>query len=175
MMHRLTAPWTLRRAITMASLVFAWCALWGEPSVANVASGTAIAALVTGPGIGTPGRGRIVTRPLLRFAALVAVDLVRSTVAVAREILTPTDSTDEAIVAVSVPFESRTHLLLLIAAVTVTPGTAVVDADPDTGMLYLHLLHGDRRAETERHVRELAQLACAALPSSDLSTAGSSA
>ena len=155
---------TRRRLFTIASLTFAWCALWGELSVANVASGLVVSAAVSSSRIGTPGRGRVRFRPLAQFAGLVLVDLIKSTVAVAVEVLTPTDRTDEAIIAVDVPGDSRLHLLLLIVAVTVTPGTAVVDADPDTGTLYLHLLHGESREETEEHVRTLAELACAALP-----------
>ena len=65
------------------------------------------------------------------------------------------------------PAGTRAHLLLLIVAVTVTPGTAVVDADPDTGRLYLHLLHLDRAEGTVEHVLELAELACRALPMND--------
>ncbi len=155
---------TTRRLVTMASLVFAWCALWGEASVANLASGVVLAALVSGAAIATPGRGRIRVVPLLRFGALVATDLVTSTVSVAREIIRPMDRTDEAIIAVRVPVDTRTHLLLLIVAVTVTPGSAVVDADPDTGTLYMHLLHADRRAAVTAHVQDLAALACAGLP-----------
>jgi multicomponent Na+:H+ antiporter subunit E len=155
---------TLRRLITVAGLVFTWCALWGEASFANLASGIVVATLVSGGSIGTSGRGRIRIRPLVRFGILVAIDLVVSTVSVAREILTPTDHTDEAIIAVPVPTDTRSHFLLLIVAITVTPGTAVVDTDPDTGTLYLHLLHAERRQATEAHVRELAQLVCRALP-----------
>ena len=162
---------TRRRLFNITALTFAWCALWGEASAANLLSGLLIAALVTTPGVATPGQGGVRLRPLSRFAALVGADLAKSTVAVAREVLTPTDYTDEAIVEVRVPTDSRTHLLLLIVAVTVTPGTAVVDADPDTGTLYLHLLHAERRAETEAHVIELAELACAALPVSGASAA----
>lgn len=157
-------PFTLRRLVTVAALVFAWCALWGEASVANLLSGFVLAAILTGLGVGTPGRGRVRIRPLIRFGALVAADLVAATVGVAKEILTPTDRTDEAVIAVPVPPETRSHLFLLVVAITVTPGTAVVDADPDTGTLYLHLLHADRRDATVAHVRELADLACQALP-----------
>ena len=153
---------TLRRFVTIAGLTLAWCALWGEPSFANVSSGIVVGTLVSRGG--TLGRGRIRIGPLSRFGLLVAVDLVVSTVSVAREVLTPTDHTDEAIIAVQVPTETRAHLLSLIVAITVTPGTAVVDADPDTGTLYLHLLHAERRQATEAHVRELAQLACQARP-----------
>lgn len=157
----------VRRLLAVVGLTLAWCALWGEASPANLASGIVVSVAVSGPAIGTGAVGGVRVRPLLRFAALAARDLMASTVSVAREILTPTDWTEEAIIAVSVPTESRAHLLLLTSAITVTPGTAVVDADPDTGTLYLHLLHADRRAATEAHVRELAQLACDALPSAE--------
>jgi multicomponent Na+:H+ antiporter subunit E len=160
---RLGRP-TVRHGLTVAALVFAWCALWGEVSTANLASGVVVAGLVTASGIGTAGQGGIRLRPLARFVGLVSVDLVASTITVAREVLTRSDRTEEAIIAVRVPTETRAHLLLLIVAITVTPGTAVVDADPDTGTLYLHLLHLDRRAQLEGHVEQLARLGCAALP-----------
>ncbi len=153
---------TFRRLMAVAVLVFAWCSLWGEISVANVVSGTVVAFGATA--IGTPGRGGVRFGPLVRLAGLVALDMVTSTVSVAREILTPTDRTDEAVVAVPVPGDARTHLLLLIVAITVTPGTAVIDADPDASVLYLHMLHADRRDATAAHVQRLATLACQALP-----------
>jgi multicomponent Na+:H+ antiporter subunit E len=102
--------------------------------------------------------------PLLHFVWLVAVDLVVSTAHVAWEILTPTDYTDEAIIAVDTPVESRSHLLMLVVAITVTPGTAVIDSDVDTGRLYLHVLHAEKSDEIRRHVGKLADLACRALP-----------
>ena len=102
--------------------------------------------------------------PLLHFVWLVVVDLVVSTVNVAWEILTPTDYTDEAIIAVDTNIEARSHFLMLVVAITVTPGTAVIDSDADTGRLYLHLLHAEKAPEIELHVRHLAELACRALP-----------
>ena len=153
-----------RRVIAVVSLVVVWCALWGEASVANVGSGLLIALVATAAGIGTPMRGGVRIVPLVRFFALVAIDLVTSTIDVAREIVTPGDRTDEAIIAVQTPPGTRAHLLLLIVAITVTPGTAVVDADPDSGVLYLHLLHGERAEVTRAHVVRLAALACEALP-----------
>ncbi len=155
---------TVRGLVILASLVVAWVALWGEASIANVASGLVVALCVAALGIGTPARGGLRPAPLARFAWLVALDLVASTISVAREILTPTDHTEEGIIAVRTPTGTEAHLLLLVVAVTVTPGTAVVDADPDTGTLYLHLLHIDRRRAVTEHVIELAELACRALP-----------
>lgn len=153
-----------RRIVTLLWLILVWCALWGDISIANVVAGLAIGIGVTALGVGTAGTGAIRPLPLLHLLWVVCVDLVKSTISVAAETVTPGDSTDEAIVAVRVAPESRDHLLLLIVAITLTPGTAVVDADPDTGVLYLHLLHNDRRAATLEHVEQLARLACEGLP-----------
>lgn len=155
---------TPRRLLTIALLVGAWCALWGDVSIANVVSGTivAAAAMVFSGVDRNTGGVRIV--PLLHFVWLVAVDLVVSTAHVAWEILTPTDYTHEAIIAVDTSVEARSHFLMLVVAITVTPGTAVVDSDGDTGRLYLHVLHAEKSDEIRRHVRQLADLACRALP-----------
>ena len=160
----MTRPLAPRRIVTMILLVGAWCALWGEVSVANLAAGLVLASAILALGIGPSLHGRIVLRPLLRFARLVVGDLVKSTLSVAYEVLTPTDRTRESVISVEVGHETRRHLLLMVVAVTVTPGTAVVDADFDSGTLYLHLLDHRRRDEVEAHVRELARLACAGLP-----------
>lgn len=156
-----------RRLLTLLLLVAAWCALWGAVSVANVLAGTLVAVTVTVLAGVDPAHGRIHLTELLRFLWLVAVDLVVSTANVAWEILTPTDYTDEAIIAVDTCAESRSHLLMLVVAITVTPGTAVVDTDADTGRLYLHLLHADKADEITAHVRRLADLASRALPVAD--------
>lgn len=153
-----------RRLLTLLLLVAAWCALWGAVSVANVLAGLVVAVTVTVLAGVDPSHGRIRLIPLLRFLWLVAVDLVVSTANVAWEILTPTDYTDEAIIAVDTRAETRSHLLMLVVAITVTPGTAVVDTDADTGRLYLHLLHADKADDITAHVRRLADLACRALP-----------
>jgi multicomponent Na+:H+ antiporter subunit E len=155
---------TPRRLVTIALLVVAWCSLWGSFSVANVASGVAVASVASLVAGSQPGAARIHLPSLLHFFWLVAVDLVVSTAQVAWEILTPTDYTDEAIIAVDTRVEARSHLLMLVVAITVTPGTAVVDADPDTGRLYLHVLHAERSESISAHVQRLADIGCRALP-----------
>ena len=153
-----------RRLLTLALLVAAWCALWGAVSVANVLAGFVVALTVTLIAGIQPGHGSVRLVPMAQFVWLVAIDLVVSTVNVAWEILTPTDHSEEAIIAVDTSIESRAHLLGLVVAITVTPGTAVVDSDIDTGRLYLHLLHADKADDITAHVQRLADLACRALP-----------
>ncbi len=154
-----------RRALAVISLTLVWCGLWGAISFANVASGLVLSVLLS---IGwAHSDGTIRLGPLLKFTWLVIVDLVRSTFDVAVEILTPTDRTEEAIVAVDLPATGKSHLLLLSAAITLSPGTAVVDVNPETGRYYIHLLHVNKLEATVAHAIQLGELACAALPATE--------
>lgn len=155
---------TMRRLLTLLGLAAAWCALWQTISFANIAGGLVIATLITGMGVGTETRGSVRLAPLLKLAGIIFADLVSSTVNVATEVLTPTDYTDESIIAVHLPAHAKDHMLLLVLAITLTPGTAVVDTDPDESTIYLHLLHDSRRDETIAHAERLAELANEALP-----------
>lgn len=155
---------SVRRVLTVVALAAAWCALWGSFHIGNLLGGVVVATAALRLGTGRSRRGGVRLGPLARFAWLVLVDLVVSTATVVREVLTPTDRTDEGIVAIPLPAGARDHLLLLFVAITVTPGTAVVAAEEDASALYLHVLHCDRRDDVEAHVRHLAELACRALP-----------
>ena len=160
---RLRRQLTFRRAVSVIALTAAWCALWGSPSAANILSGLVVSAAATT--LGMPARsGGVRLWPLLQLIKLVAVDLVVSTAVVVREVLTPTDFTDEAIIAIPIPPAGRVHLFLSYVAITITPGTAVVAAEADASVMYLHVLHADRRDEVQAHVLELFDLAERALP-----------
>jgi len=159
---------TVKRLLTLVGLTATWCILWREISVGNLLAGAAVALVVSATGVGLGCRGGLALVPLLRLIGAIGVDLVTSTISVARSILSRTERIEESIVAVELPPESRDHLLLLIVAITLTPGTAVVDADPRTPTVYLHLLDHSRRDATVAHVHELSRLACAALPTPDL-------
>ncbi|MEM1333707.1 MAG: Na+/H+ antiporter subunit E, partial [Actinomycetota bacterium] len=93
----------VRRIVALFFLVIAWCALWGSFTVANVASGVIVGVLVLAVGFGGRSAGSIRVGPLARFTLLVSIDLVTSTFSVMREVLTPTDHTDEGIIAVDLP------------------------------------------------------------------------
>lgn len=163
-MRGFTSP---TRLLTVVLLTVAWCGLWKDVSVANVLSGLAVAVAAVAMGGGSPIVGGIRPRPLVQLLWLVFVDLARSTVAVAVEIITPTDRTDEVILDIEldeIEGGGRYHLLLLTVAITLTPGTAVIDADHESGTLRLHLLHRDRKDATIAHAHELVRLACEALP-----------
>lgn len=158
---------TVRRVVTLGALVAAWCALWGSVSWANVLSGLLVGIVALSIGVGGSGRGGVRLVPMVRLVGVVAADMVVSTVAVARAVVAPGERPSEGIIAVPISAPAKHHLLLLFVAITVTPGTAVVAAEADGSVLYLHVLDVDRRADVEAHTRRLAELACAALPTPD--------
>ncbi len=154
----------VRHSITVVALVAAWCALWGEATPANLISGLVVAIVIVATGLGTKGRGGVRLIPLIRLIIHVTRDLIISTVTVTRTVIAPTDRTNEAIIGVEVPPGTSDHLLLMVISITVTPGTAVVDSDPDRGILYLHVLDGRGSEEVAAQAQRLANLACQALP-----------
>jgi multicomponent Na+:H+ antiporter subunit E len=157
-------PTAAGHIITVTSLAFAWCGLWDDLSVTNLVVGTLLGIAIVAAGFGTSGANGVRLVPLARLLWLVATDLATSTASVAWEVLTPTDYTEEAIIAVDIAPGSRTHYLLLAVAITLTPGTAVVDIEPNQGIIYLHLLHYEKAEETRAHTIALAELSRSALP-----------
>jgi len=158
---------TIRRVALVVVLAAAWCGLWREISLANVISGLVLAFAATTPTVMTTLDRPIHFVALGRCIGIVLVDLVKSTLTVIHEVLTPTDYTDECTIEVDVGPTGIKHLFLLVVTVTLTPGTAVVDADAESGTLLLHLLHADSAPEVRQHVDRLVRVAEQALPTSD--------
>lgn len=146
------------------ALVLVWMALWGSWSIADALTGVALAVPLVLLTPTHPDRAPRTVRPgpLLRLTGLVGRDLLESTVAMATEVLTPTDHTDELLVDVTLPPEHHGHPLLLAVFVTVTPGTAVVDVSDDGGSVQVHVLHADRVDDVVAHIHQLAATASAA-------------
>ncbi len=145
-------------------LTAAWCALWREISAANILAGVTVAIIVQLLAPTGSGRSLGPLGAIAQIHWLVLKDLAVSTVNVTRHILTRTNSANESIIAVQLPPVSHGHLLFLVLAVTLTPGTAVVETKPALNKVYLHLLDHRQADATRAHVLELAELACRAFP-----------
>jgi multicomponent Na+:H+ antiporter subunit E len=124
-----------------AVLLALWVALWGELSVANVASGVVMVvllALVVRPASGV----RHVPSPIgmLLFVWHVLIDLVVSSITVVRSVLQPTPERTATAV-VPVPLTTRSPLVASIVAnsITLTPGTLTVDVDVDGAVFVLRV------------------------------------
>ena len=123
-------------------LLVVWVALWGDLTVANVVSGVVVVALlaIVVPTSAAPGH---VPNPVAMVVLgwHVLVDLVVSSLTVARAVVRPTP--ERTITAVlPVPLSTRSPLVASIVAnaITLTPGTMTVDVDPDTFVLQVHVL-----------------------------------
>ena len=111
-------------------LTILWVALWGEISWGNVLGGIAIALVV----VASSRLDRVSLRPTqvrplwaVAYVATVAWQLVVSNVRLALEVLTPSDGTRTAIVAVPIRGGSDAVVNLVANSITLTPGTMTVD------------------------------------------------
>ena len=129
-------------------LVVVWVALWGDLSVANVASGVVLALVVPAALRGAP-RVHAPIRPLqlLRFLGFFLVNLVRSNVDVARYVLSLKSTLREGILAVPLQDPDDDLVATVVAnAITLTPGTLslelveTVEGGERRRTLYVHLL-----------------------------------
>lgn len=159
----MNVSWSIRNIVSIILLTASWCALWRTVSIANIAGGLGLAMLLTFSGLGPPGRGKINVLGCIKLFGFVLVDLIKSTIDVAKEVITPGDNTNEAVIGIELEPEALDHLLFMTLAITLTPGTAVVDADTDEAIVYVHSLDGDVEGTTAG-VHKLADLVCQAFP-----------
>lgn len=76
----------------------------------------------------------------LRFAGIFLVELVRSSLAVARAIVTNDLSMRSAVVAVPLELDRVADAALVANAVTLTPGTTSLHLSADARTLYVHVM-----------------------------------
>jgi multicomponent Na+:H+ antiporter subunit E len=135
----------IARATSLLWLTVVWVALWESASVANVASGLLVGALLLAlfPVRGhAEGTGRIRPLAVVRFVAYFLHKLVEANVIVAWEVITPSNaSVREGIVAVPVTGSSDAIVAILANAISLTPGTLTLEVERDPTVLYVHVLH----------------------------------
>jgi len=148
-------------------LTLVWALLWGDLGLASLLSGLGVAVFVVFVARPTGVRGIQVTslHPLsaVVFVAYFLVQLVKSSIEVAWEVITPGSNVNRAII--SVPLHITTDGLTTVVgnAITLTPGTLTVDVrrpGPDRPpVLYVHALHFTDVASMRRDVLRLEHLA----------------
>lgn len=148
------------RLLPVAWLTVVWVLLWGTFSVANVLSGIVLALVVTNllPLPTVRLGGRLHVGAALVFAVSFAVDLVRASCQVALLALRPGEAPSSSIVAVRLRTGSELHLALTAQAVSLTPGSLVVELDPRRSIIYAHVLDAPDDAAVDAfraHVHEL--------------------
>ncbi|MGY1651582.1 Na+/H+ antiporter subunit E [Geodermatophilus sp. SYSU D01119] len=134
-------------------LVLVWMLLWGSWSWANLLSGlvVALAVLVLLP---LPhvvvGGVRVRPLPLLVFLGHFVVDLFLSGAEVAWQTLRPQGVRRTAIVRVQLRVDSDLLLTMVAEAISLVPGSLVLDLDRERRVMTLHMLPVRDRADVER-------------------------
>ncbi|MCU0509200.1 MAG: Na+/H+ antiporter subunit E [Anaerolineae bacterium] len=137
---------------TILAVTAAYLALTGNLAVNNILVGVLIAsviALLLRP-TRSPVELRRVPRSLLallQYGALLAYDIIRSGLNVARIVLDPKLPIRPGILAVPSECETDLGIALSSHALSVTPGEIVVGVDQE-GTLYIHCLDASHAADT---------------------------
>ena len=123
-------------------LTVVWVALWGSVTPANVLGGLAVGAVLVRllPGEATSSPHRLSPLGSLRFAAVFADALVRSSLQVAAQVLRPRLVLHPAVIAVPVGGTDERLLTLLGNSISLTPGTLTLEVDRDRRLLHVHVL-----------------------------------
>jgi multicomponent Na+:H+ antiporter subunit E len=135
----------------LLALILLWMLLWGEVSLLSLASGILVAAIVTAvfylPPVELSGR----FNPLWFAVFLVrfGLDVVAGSVLVASRAFAPRPVRGNAIVAVRLRTASDFIMTMTATAVSLVPGTVVIEIDRDRATLYLHVIGAHDHAGIE--------------------------
>lgn len=133
-------------------LVVVWLALWGDLSVLTVVSGILVAVFVVRFFYLPPAESTGRFNPY-RFAILIGMfvaDLVRASFEVAWLAIRPRPVQVSSVIQVDLRTTSDLVMTLTAEAVTLVPGSFVVEVDRPNTILYLHVLDARSAQDCER-------------------------
>ncbi len=143
-------------------LVVVWIGLFGRVSAGVLIGGVLAAGIVVAvaPLRGAPvHRRRVRPVPTARFVGRVLLGVLRSNLTVAREAVTPRSRIHQGFIDVPMAGVSDDVVALVGWAVTLQPGTVLIEVDHDPTVLHLHALHLHDVEAVRREVQELEELA----------------
>ena len=132
----------LRQLPLLVGLVVLWMFLWNQLTVLSLVTGVLVALLVTRVFFLPPVElsGRFNLGWAFVFLGRFVFDLVVASVEVAWKAVRPRGVTSNAIVAVQLHTRSDFVMTLVAEAVSLVPGSLVVEADRERSILYMHAL-----------------------------------
>lgn len=130
------------QAIALGWLVLIWNLLWGEFSWGNLLGGLLVgsAVLLFFPLPPVSFGGRVRPRAVLVLAVSFLAELVQASAHVAGIAVRPGYRPRGAILAVRLRVRTDLNLALTAEAISLVPGTLILDVDRDNGVLYVHVL-----------------------------------
>ncbi len=144
----------MQRFMLNLGLAVAWMALTGSVSEWNFLAGMAVGAVIITVYSGATGEPSYLGRglKLLAYVYRFLRAIVHSNFTVAYEILTPRMHQTPRLIRYPVDGLSDAHRTALASAITLTPGTLVVEVSPDNRFLYIHCMYAE---DCDRAVSDL--------------------
>ena len=137
------------RLLAAAGLTVIWVLLWGRPSWINVVGGFLLALGVVTvfplPPVTYAGRVRPVL--VLRLAGRFLIDLVQASTQIALLAFRFGHVPHSAVIAVQLRMPTDLNLTLTAEALSLVPGSLIVEVDRGAGILYVHVLNVRTPAE----------------------------
>jgi multicomponent Na+:H+ antiporter subunit E len=147
----------------VAVLVAIWLLLWGEVSVANIASGVLVGVLLL---VSFPADHDVVAvrhrfRPFAAasLVAFVVGDLVRSTVGTALEVLRTESTVRTGVIACPLRVQNDGLVTFLANVIALSPGTMPIEVAYRPHVIYVHSLHATDPEQVRMFVSKLEELA----------------
>lgn len=124
----------------LLGLVVLWTVLWGQATWISVITGFIVAITVTRVFYLPPAElsGRLNVWYLLVFLAHFVLDVAIASFTVAFQALTPRPIPSSSVIGISLRTSSDLIMTLDAIAMSLVPGSLVVEADRERGILYLH-------------------------------------
>ena len=129
--------------VLLAGLVILWCLVWGQVTPLSVLTGIVLAVVISLlfylPAIDLSGRVNVWY--VLVFFVRLIVDIARASIDVAWLVIDPRYKPSSAVIAI--PLDTRSDLIMMLTAeaISLVPGSIVVDVDRQESVLYVHVIN----------------------------------
>lgn len=141
----------------LIALVALWCLMWDELSWGNLVSGSVLALVVTRvlhlPAVQLSGRFNPYWAAV--FVGHFVVDLVRSSLQVVAIVVRPRCQPQNAVIAVGLHTSSDLLMTVTAQALSLLPGSLIIEVDRRNATLYVHILDASTEAAVERSRRDV--------------------
>jgi multicomponent Na+:H+ antiporter subunit E len=142
------------RLVGLTGLIAVWVLLWGSLTWLTVVGGALVAVVVVAvfPLPPVTFAGRVRPGAVLTFTAFFLRDLVVASAQIAWLAVRPGEPPRSAVIAVPLRVPSDLILTLTAEALSLIPGSLIVEADRATGTLFVHVI-GVRTADDVEQAR----------------------
>jgi len=137
-------------------LALVWVAMSGRLDVVNLLVGFVFGYFVLFILQRVIGRSAYFFRSLalVRFIGFYLMEVVRSNLRVARDVVTPRSRARPGIVAVPLDARTDVEITLLSNLITMTPGSLAIDVSDDRSVIYVHSMFVEDPDELRRAIKE---------------------